>query len=140
MKKSLSLFAILFVAMLFTQCKKDSVTPSTPTTSAAFSGTWRVRSFIKDNVDITAQFDSCVFMCNNDGSMTIQNNGNSYSCSWNYPETDHSICHFHISGCDESSALWECEDDWVLTSHDAQNCVFTSQNPHHNNTMCWTKL
>lgn len=140
MKRYLVIGIVLIVTVLGNACKKDNTSPTTSPTTEPFVGTWRVSSFIKDSVELASQFTGYTFTCNSNGVMTIAGHSNSYNCSWSYNDNNHSMCHFHIMGCDDNSILWECDDDWDLISHDANNCHFTNHNPQHHSSMTWTKV
>lgn len=139
MKNIKIISVVILLTFVFDSCKKDNPNPTTSANTQLIVGTWRVSSFTKEGVDITSQFANFTFNCTSNGSMTIHDNGNTYNCNWNDLDNDHSMYNFHIMGCDDSSVLWECNEDWDLTSHDASHCYFTTHNPHHNSTMTWTK-
>ena len=136
MKKLTTVGIVFLLALLSGACKKDGT--NTPSTDPV-TGTWKVSSFVNDNIDLTSQFADYTFICNSNGTMTIQGSGYNYNCEWNWNDDNHSMCHFHIMGCDDNSILWQCDDDWDLTSHDANNCHFTNHNPNHHSKMDWTR-
>lgn len=122
-------------------CKKDAEsTPTSNNVTYPVAGTWRVSSFVKDNVDLTSSFTNCTITCNNSGAMTIHENGHDYTCNWNYNGSSHEMCHLHIMGCDDNSVLWELEEDWDMSYPDNHHCNFNSHNPNHNCTMIWEKI
>ena len=124
--------------MLGIACKKDNTTTGT-SKAEPIVGNWRVSSFVKDSVDLTAQFTPYLFNSTANGGLSIHDNNNTYNSSWNWSDDNHTMCHFHIMGCDNNSVLWEVEDDWELVSYNTQSCHFKTHNPHHNSTMIWTK-
>ena len=141
MKKLIPLSIIIMIIAFNSACKKDAdTTPSVNSTTYPISGTWRVSSFVKDNIDLTANFTNVTLTSDNSGAMTIHENGQSYPCNWNYNGSGHDMCHFHIMGCDDNSHLWELAEDWNITYPDSQHCNFSSHNPGHNCSMVWTKI
>jgi len=130
---------VLLIAITGSACTKDNTT--SPSTNPV-TGSWRVSSFVKDNTDMTSQFSGYTFSCTSNGSMSIDGNGNAYnSCTWNSNGMMSSaVYHFQIMGCDSSSVLWECDEDWDLSSSDSQHCNFTDHNPNHHTTMAWVKI
>jgi len=139
MKNYKLLFLVLVLAITGVACKKDSTT--TPATNPVV-GSWRVSSFVEDNVDVTSQFNGYTFNCNSNGGLTIQGNGYNYpNCSWeNNDMMSGSVCHFQIMGCDTTSVLWYCDEDWDLNSSDSQHCNFTDHNPNHHSSMTWVRI
>lgn len=129
-------FAICAFFFIGSSCTKNEIGTSDP-----LIGTWGVSSFINDNSDLTGRFDGYTFKCFQDGTLIISGNGNTYNCTWNWNDADHTTCHIEIEGsCDHQSVLWECNNDWEITSCDQQFCHFSSQHSEHHNEMVWTKL
>ena len=132
--------AFLLLAVLSIACEKDNITPADSTTTDPLVGSWKVGSFVKDGVDFTNQFTNYKFTCASNGAMTIQGNGSSYNCNWDWNDGNQSMYYFRIMGCGNNSILWECEGDWELTNHDSTHCYFSNHNPNHHSTMTWIKI
>ncbi len=119
--------------VVINSCKKESTYLSL--TVEPTPGAWRISSFIKDDVEIANQFAGYTFDCNVNGAMIIRNNSHLYNCRWNFIHDNHSMVHFSIIGCDKNAILEECNDDWDITSRDANYCYFSNRNPQHTRTM-----
>src|SRR5260221_14744205 len=105
MKKHLILIVVVLLVVFVNACKKENAHMAGTTTTELTPGTWRVSSFITDSVEIENQFAGNTFDCNVNGVLTIQSYYYSYHCSWNFIDNNHSMCHFHIMGCDDNSIL-----------------------------------
>lgn len=111
-----------------------------------FSSQKEISSYIDENTDCTNQFACFTFICNADGSMTIEGNGQIYNCNWHW-DYNHATCDFDINGCDDNSYLWQFNYRWEMTNFDNQNCYFMDSDPHekcstmmpHERIMIWTK-
>ena len=138
--KNTKIVAILFLLFILgVACNKDCTTSPAISTTEPIAGIWRINSFLEDSVDLTPQFYGYILNCNNGGRLIIEGNGDNYSSTWKWNDVNHSICKFRIMGCDKNSILLKMDNDWELTSNDAHNCQFSTNNKNHHSRMTWTK-
>lgn len=147
MKNLLRIGIILLVLSAGSGCMNKN--PSDFNLSEGFmAGTWRISSFVDDNVNQTGHFSDYTFICDTEGNMMICMNGDTTYCDWQWGDDNHTMCNFEIMGCDNNSYLWDLNYTWNLTGNDDMNCYFTNDDPHgdcnemmhHTRTMTWTRL
>ena len=135
MKKYLIL-GITFIVLLLNNSCNDIEIPN----ENSLVGNWRITSFVMDGNDITELFSGYIISCEEDGTMTISGNGNTYFCDWEWNDANHSECIIQLHSCDQQFIIWQLQNVWNISDNNENICSFESKGSMHHNKMFWTKV
>lgn len=113
MKKILQIISVLLLSvfMFLTGCNKMQQN----TTTTTITGSWKISSLSKNNVDLTSQYTSYTMSLYNNGQMNIAGNGNSYSGTWSWGQgCNYSSCIFILTGVGVNNPLYIMNQTWNL--------------------------
>ncbi|MDB5226359.1 MAG: hypothetical protein JWN78_552 [Bacteroidota bacterium] len=139
MKNTLNstIFLFLTVCLLFTGCKKETVTSSASVGDIITSGSWRLTSFTENGTEHASDFNGYVFTFGPTGSLRANRSGIIIDGTWHMNESN--VNSLRISFGNNVS-LKDLSKSWIVVYKSTSQFILQDDNSTHTQEVHFTKI